>query len=403
MVNKKSIVAAGVALVAGGLVAHAVVGSVAEKKLRRHLGALEAEPAIAVSQIETHRGWGKALLTARLDATGVPGLGGELAVDIGYLSRTAKGRVTFDGAALSGMIDFTAGLGSGRQGYAFNADELGAAEGTLTLGQVEGDGYIDREREHFALNVRTATLAFADADGKLRVSDVVTELEHDIDREAGSGRSHGRFAVDDIRWVLDDHGTPLEIAGLGGADLRYTAALDGDAYALRLHLGASDVVFMDSTPGRVELDLTAKRLDYAALDAVAEQALSAARQPALIRALRTALTEQAYALLSRSPALELETLTLDVALPMLGRAEAQLSGRMAFDGDGLRPEAARAELTSRLNARLVFEILPDAMIVELAPPALQAFLLNREPPHVFGWKDGRALYKGEPLEEALAR
>ncbi|WP_311952095.1 DUF945 family protein [Halomonas garicola] len=446
--DKKIIVAAGVAIVAGGFIAHAIAGNAAEKQIRESLAALEAEQAINVSQVETHKGLGKTSLTARLDAVDAPGLSGELAMDVGYLSRTAEGTMTFDGEALSGEVDFTTGLGSGKRDYRFDADELTAAGGAVTLAQVEGDGYVDAEREHFALDMLTRQLRLQSHVDHLEVNGLDAELEHNIDAEEGGGRSHARFAVDGVTVTADSRtadsrGTPTQVASLGDAEIRNTATLDGDTYSSRLYLAANDAVFMDSEPGRAELDLTAKGLDYAAFAALAEvlerhlkgadagEDLSTAKQQALTRELRATLREQAHALLSRSPALELETLTLDAALPMLGRAEAKLSGRVAFDGDSLSPERARAllagisaeaheppgdtlnqpamsaqqtraELASRLSARLAVDTLPDAIVIEL-PPALQALMINHDAPHVFAWEDGRALYNDEPLEQALSR
>ncbi|GAB2714061.1 hypothetical protein GCM10027172_05860 [Halomonas garicola] len=448
IVDKKIIVAAGVAIVAGGFIAHAIAGNAAEKQIRESLAALEAEQAINVSQVETHKGLGKTSLTARLDAVDAPGLSGELAMDVGYLSRTAEGTMTFDGEALSGEVDFTTGLGSGKRDYRFDADELTAAGGAVTLAQVEGDGYVDAEREHFALDMLTRQLRLQSHVDHLEVNGLDAELEHNIDAEEGGGRSHARFAVDGVTVTADSRtadsrGTPTQVASLGDAEIRNTATLDGDTYSSRLYLAANDAVFMDSEPGRAELDLTAKGLDYAAFAALAEvlerhlkgadagEDLSTAKQQALTRELRATLREQAHALLSRSPALELETLTLDAALPMLGRAEAKLSGRVAFDGDSLSPERARAllagisaeaheppgdtlnqpamsaqqtraELASRLSARLAVDTLPDAIVIEL-PPALQALMINHDAPHVFAWEDGRALYNDEPLEQALSR
>jgi len=442
-VDKKIIVVAGAIVVVGGFVAHSMAGNAAEKQIQQSLAALEADQEIAVSNVQTHKGWGKTSVTAHLEAVAEPGLNGDLAMEVGYLSREADGSMTFNGEVLNGVVDFTTELGSGKRNYTFNADELNAAEQSLAFEQTEGSGYVDAEREHFALNMLTQRVRFEDAEGKMQVNGLQTELEHNVAPEDGEGRSHVRFAVDDATLTVNSRGEPLEAVSLGEAELRNTATLDGDTLTSQLYFAASDAVFMDSEPGRAELDITADGLDYAAFKALsdalernledigADAMPSAEQQQALTRDLQETLVEQAHTLLAHSPSLHLNTLTIDATLPMIGRATTDLSGSLMFDGEDLPQDAtnalladisadmrravvatqgrpamnareAQAELAPRVSAELRVAKLPKTIVAEL-PPGLQTLLVNDDAPHTFAWENSQPLYNGEPLQQALSQ
>ncbi|MDN6315544.1 MAG: YdgA family protein [Halomonas sp.] len=442
--DKKIIVVAGaIVVVGGGFIAHSMAGKAAEQQIQQGLAALEAEQDIAVSHVQTHKNWGNTSVTAHLEAVANPALGGELAMEVGYLSREADGSMTFSGDVLNGVVDFTTELGSGKRSYTFSADELTAAEHGLVFEQTEGSGYVDAEREHFALNMLTRHMGFADASGRVQVNGLTTELEHNIDEQGGEGRSHVRFAVDGVTLEVDDNGRQMEAVSLGGAEMYNTATLEGDTLSSRLYLSATDAVFMDSEPGRAELDITAEGLDYTAFKVVsealernledldAEQALSAEQQQSLAHNLQATLIEQAHTLLAHSPSLHLNTFDMDATLPWFGRLDARLSGSLMFDGEDLPREAtsvllaninadmrravmqtqgrpsmslgeAQAELAPRVSAELTVAQLPDALVAEL-PPAFQALLAKDEAPHTFAWESGQPLYNGEPLAKALAQ
>lgn len=441
--DKKIIVVAGAIIVAGGFVAHSMAGKSVEKQIQQRLAALEAEQDIAVSNVQTHKGWGKTSVTAHLEAVANPALGGELAMDVGYVSREADGSMTFNGDVLNGVVNFTTELGSGKRNYTFNADELTAAEYELTFEQTEGSGYVDAEREHFALDMLTRRMRFEDAEGNVQINGLRAELEHNVAPEAGEGRSHVRFSVDDATLTVNGRGKPLEAVSLGETEIRNTATLDGDTLTSQLYFVAGDAVFMDSEPGRAELDITAEGLNYAAFEAVsdalernledlsADEMPSAEQQQALTRELQETLVEQAHTLLAHSPSLHLNTLTVDATLPMLGRATADLSGSLMFDGDDLSQDAtnalladisadmrrtvvatqghpamnareAQAEIAPRVSAELTVTKLPETIVAEL-PPGLQTLLVNGEAPHTFAWENSQSLYNGEPLQQALSQ
>lgn len=442
--DKKIIVVAGaIVVVGGGFIAHSMAGKAAEQQIQQSIEAIEKDPRIDVSDVDIRKGWGKTSLIAQLDVVDVPGVGGELAMDVGYLSREAEGTMTFNGEALEGVVHFTTELDSERYDYRFNTDELGAHGGTLTLERIEGEGYVDNQHRHFALNMRIPKVRVEDASGNLEISDFATELEHNISAEAGKGRSHARFAMGEGRVIVDNGDGPMEAISLGEAETRSTATLDGDTLSSRFYFAATDAVVMDSEPGHAELDITAESLDYAVFDAVADvlerhledadgqQVLTPEQQQALSRDIRQTLWQQVHTLLAHSPVLNLNTLDIDTELPMLGRANVELSGRLAFDGDDLpreatqallakldaethridqakqgRPsmslDAVQAELAPRVSAELNVAQLPDALVAEL-PPAFQALLEKDEAPHIFAWENGQPLYNGEPLAKALAQ
>lgn len=448
MVDKRIIIGAGGAVViAGGLIAHHIAGNSAEKQIEQSLAALKDEPAIAVSDVETHRGWGKTSVSAHLDAVEVPGVSGDLDMDVGYMSRSADGTLALTGEALGGSVDFTAGLGSGRQDYSFHSDALSADDDDMTLDNVEGDGYVNIEREHFAFNMQARHTQLQKNGTRLSIDGAALELEHNLAADQGEGRSHVQMAADGAEVTAANRGGTAEALSLGPVEVRNTATLDGDTLSSQLYLVAEDAVFMGSEPGRAELDVTASQLDYAAFEALAEVlerhlddakknaavngALSPAQQQALNRDLGKVMVEQAHTLLAHSPELQLETLSLDAAVPFLDRAEAQLSGSLTFDGDDLPRDAtnallanidaetrrlvvesqgrpamsqqqALAELAPRLSSELAVTRLPDAIVAEL-PPALGYLMTQNDAPHVFAWQDGELLYNGEPLAQALPR
>jgi len=440
-VDKKIIVVAGVVVVAGGFIAHSMAGKSVEKQIQQNLAALEADQDIAVSNVQTHKGWGNTSVTADIKAVAEPGLGGELAMEVGYLSREADGLMTFNGEVLEGVVDFTTELGNGKRNYTFSADELTAAEYGMVFEQTEGNGYVDAEREHFALNMLTQRMDLQYTSSHMQISGLQTELEHNVAPQDGEGRSHVRFAVEGAALTVNSRGEPLEAVRLGESEIRNTATLDGDTLTSQLYFAASDAVFMGSEPGHAELDITAEGLNYEAFQAVSEAleqsletiddeaTLPAQRQQALTHDLQETLVEQAHTLLAHSPSLHLNTLTIDATLPMIGRATTDLSGSLAFDGDGLPQDAtnalladinadmrrtvvatqgrpamsareAQAEFAPRVSAELTVTQLPDTIVGEL-PPGLQALLANGDAPHTFAWKNSQPLYNGEPLQQAL--
>lgn len=440
--NKRLIIGAGVIIVAGGFVAHGMAGKSADRQIRQSLAALEADDDIAVSQVKTHKGLGKTSLTAHLTAPGEPSLSGDLAMDVGYLSRKAEGSLTFSGDVLDGVVDFTTELGNGKRHYTFSADELTAAAYDTTLEKTEGSGYVDAEREHFALNMLTQRMGLQDASSNLQINGLQMAFEHTIDAQQGEGRSHARFKVDRAGLTVNEGAQSLEAFRLGETELRNTATLDGDTLTSALYFSANDAVYMDSEPGEIELDVTTEGLDYAAIEAVSDalersldaldsdEALTPQRQKALEHELQGTLIEQSHTLLAHSPALHLNTLDVDAALPMLGHLTTELSGSLAFDGDDLSPDAtnallatldadtqrlimakgrpamsadeATAELASRVSGQVTLFELPERLVAQL-PPAFQALLINGEAPHTFAWENGQPLYNGEPLDQALSQ
>ncbi|MDN6180431.1 MAG: YdgA family protein [Halomonas subglaciescola] len=440
--DKKIIIGAGVIVVAGGFVAHGLAGKSADQQIRQSLAALEAGEDIAVSQVQTHKGLGKTSLTAHLTAVDAPALSGDLAMDVGYLSRKADGSLTFSGDVLEGVVDFTTGLGRGKRHYTFSADELSAAKYDVTLEQTEGSGYVDAEKEHFALNMQTRRIGFQDASSNLQVNGLHAAFEHTLDAQQGEGRSHARVMLEGAGLTVDQGAQSLEAFSLGATELHNTATLDGETLTSQLYFSADDAVYLDSEPGEIELDVTTDGLNYAAIEAVSsalersldaldsDKTLTPQRQQALERELQDTLVEETHTLLAHSPALQLNTLDVDAALPMLGRLTAELSGSLAFDGDGLAQDAtnallatldadtqrlimakgrptlsageAQAEFASRVSGEVTLGELPERLVAQL-PPAFQALLINGEAPHTFAWENGQLLYNGEPLERALAQ